>query len=46
MNAIIKQPNTLKTCLKEGLLEDLRDVNEKLEIIRKALAAYLEKKRS
>ena len=46
MGAIIKSPNTMKTCLKEGLLEDLRDVNEKLEVIRKALAAYLEKKRA
>jgi len=46
MGSILKQPNTLKTCLKEGLLDDLRDINEKLEIIRKALAAYLEKKRA
>ena len=46
MNQISKNPNALRTCTKEGLLEELRDCNGKLEIIRKALSAYLEKKRS
>ena len=45
MNYLTRQPNVLKACTKDGLYDELVGANEKLEVIRKALAKYLEKKR-
>lgn len=45
MNLAKSMVNVLKVCCTEGLLEKLKDSNEKLEQIQKELNNYLEKKR-
>ena len=45
MQFVLREKNVFQICLKETLLDDLKDANEKLEIITKELRTYLKRKR-
>jgi dynein heavy chain len=46
INGTIEDPNTLKACTRDGLLETFKDCNDKLEIVQRGLRDYLESKRA
>ena len=46
INGTIEDPNTLKACSREGILDTFKDCNNKLEIVQRGLRDYLESKRA
>lgn len=46
INGTIEEPNTLKACTREGLLETFQDCNSKLDLVQRGLRDYLESKRA
>jgi dynein heavy chain len=42
----IEEPNTLKACTREGLLEKFVECNKNLDIVQRGLRDYLESKRA
>ena len=45
MAEAVKTPNIVKACNKQGLYEELEDIQSRLSVCEKALAVYLETKR-
>ena len=46
INGTISDPNTLKACTREGLLERFQESNRNLDIVQRGLRDYLESKRA
>jgi len=46
MNHTKQNPNILKACTKEGLLQKLQEANANLDVVQRGLKEYLESKRS
>jgi dynein heavy chain len=43
---VVEDPNCLKACNKEGLLDKFLDANKNLELVQRGLREYLESKRA
>ena len=46
INGTKLNPNVLKSCTREGLLEKFQDANKNLDLVQRGLKEYLEQKRS